>query len=162
MVISVRHPATVTRLKGGDKRVEYLTEAIDDDVLPSLLRRAHSFFRLCNGSLHHLSSLHPIDVMRAKLDLFFRFYLPTLPLSTVHSQSLIDGFQFLPVDKTTFLTIQFLISHVQCNFPQVHHMGVLSEGKLIYSSIQGDDMVCVVSAVGPAAPHRVLLVPRHQ
>ena len=95
MVISVRHPATVTRLKGGDKRVEFQTEAIDDEVLPSLLHRAHSFFRLCNGPLHLLRSLYPVDVIRAKLDLFYRFYLPTLlcrpstpiPSSTASSSS---------------------------------------------------------------------------
>ena len=140
MALAVTHPALVSRVKGGERRVEWLVDDIDDEAIPSLLRLTYRTFRLFNDSFTANAVAHPMDALRARLDLFLRFLLPTLPIASLHSAPLLSGFHFLPVDKATFLTIQFLINHTQATFPAVQHMAVLSECKLIYTSLAGEDM----------------------
>jgi len=50
------------------------------------------------------------------------------------------GFQFLPVDKATFLTIQYLVNTVRSQLPLVQASAVMFNGQLIWSGINQDDM----------------------
>ncbi len=52
-----------------------------------------------------------------------------------------QGFQFLPIDKTAFLTIQYLLNLIASNFPAaILHCALMYGGKLIWSSIPQDLM----------------------
>ena len=152
MALAVTHPAVISRGKGGERRVEWLEDDIDDESIPSLLRLTYRTFRLFNSSFTGNAAAYPMDVLRARLDLFLRFFLPTLPIANLHSAPLLSGFHFLPVDKATFLTIQFLINHTQATFPSVHHMAVLSDSKLIYTSLAGEDMEVLYSLTSDHLP----------
>ena len=149
IAMAIQHPALVSRVKGGgaggEKRVDWQPDDVDDDAIPTLLRHTYRNFRLLNGSFAANAAAHPMDVLRARLDLFFRFFLPTMGVASLHTAPLLSGFHFLPVDKATFLTIQFLINHTMATFLTVRHIAVLADAKLIYTTLPGDDMECLYS-----------------
>ena len=144
LAASIRHPAVSSSVKGktGEKKLEFAVDDVDDAAVQSLLRSCYSSFRLFNGGLAAAAAQQPLDVLRARLELFFRFYLPTVRFSSLSSFSL-SGFQFLFVDKACFLSIQYLLNLVRCSLPAVVHSCCLYDGKLIYTSIAGDDMLAL-------------------
>ncbi|ETO27213.1 hypothetical protein RFI_09919 [Reticulomyxa filosa] len=50
------------------------------------------------------------------------------------------GFRFFAVDRTTYLTLQYLNYQVQSEFPMLHSLCVMYNGKLIWSGLSQEDM----------------------
>ena len=92
------------------------------------------------------------DLLKKRLASFMSTFLPTvkfhqLPFFTdIHGKAASAtpsdrecccnaGFQFLPVDKTTFLSIQYLLNLVSTNFPLIRASALMYAGKVVWSSI---------------------------
>lgn len=138
MVLVVKNPTIVTKEAagaGGKKdaasvlHTEYLEDELEDSVLQAILHRCYSLFSLFNssftsivkstlelggGSPTALAVAH--DALRVRLSLFMSYFLPTIRFSQLIYFTDIHGFQFLPVDKITFLTIQYIIHLLTLNF----------------------------------------------
>ncbi len=50
------------------------------------------------------------------------------------------GFRFFAVDRTTYLTLQYLSNRITSEFPTMHSMCVMYNGKLIWSGLSQTDM----------------------
>ena len=139
MVLVVKNPTIVTKdaTGSGSKKdagasvlhTEYLEDELEDSVLQAILHRCYSLFSLFNssftsivkstwelggGSPTALAVAH--DALRVRLSLFMSYFLPTIRFSQLIYFTDIHGFQFLPVDKITFLTIQYIIHLLTLNF----------------------------------------------
>lgn len=100
----------------GTLHTEYLEDELEDSVLQAILHRCYSLFSLFNSSFTSIVSASSHDALRCKLQLFMSYFLPTIRFSQLIYFTDIHGFQFLPVDKITFLTIQYIIHLLTLNF----------------------------------------------
>jgi hypothetical protein len=141
-----------------NNKAEYLEEELEDQVLQAILRRCYHTFRLFNNTFAAVLAQYNTnyDVLRLKFDMYMRYFLPSVRFNQLHFFTDIYGFQFLPVDKPTFLSVQYLINTVQTQFNQllmsssksnnskctssIASVACMYSGKLIWSGLNQDDM----------------------
>jgi len=187
MVLVVNNPTVTTREKNGAVHTVYQEDDIDDSVLQAILRRCYCLFTLFNGrfdtlchthsdaSSPHASSTAPApstppssrscDTLRAHLSLFMSYFLPSLRFSSLPFFTDIHGFHFMPIDKISFLTVQYIINLIQHQFTHnttiqtnnksnssgtgdrvtIHGASLMYGGKLIYSGIAAELMFLLYS-----------------
>lgn len=119
---------------------EYLEDELDDAVMQAIIRRCYHMFRLFNGTMTTVGEQFGMDAVRHRLHHYMRYFIPSVRFTQLPFFTDILGFQFLPVDRSTFLTIQYLVNLVQSQFPQVEAAAVMYDSKLIWSGINQDDM----------------------
>eukprot|EP00993_Chasmostoma_nieuportense_P000765 NODE_1702_length_1408_cov_37.103044_g1616_i0.p1 GENE.NODE_1702_length_1408_cov_37.103044_g1616_i0~~NODE_1702_length_1408_cov_37.103044_g1616_i0.p1 ORF type:complete len:439 (+),score=133.73 NODE_1702_length_1408_cov_37.103044_g1616_i0:82-1398(+) len=115
-------------------------------ILLSVLQKACRMFTLLRGSLCSLLSRSP-DTLRHTLSAFFPAYLPTLALALESADLLdtLDGIQYLPVDRVSFLKMQSFVNKVETRFREVVATTVLVDDFLVYSGLNQNDTRCVYS-----------------
>ncbi len=131
---------------------EYLEDELEDAVLQAIIRRGYALYKLCNDRFSATAGVDPhamvdgITLLRAKLSAFMSYYLPTIRFKQLPFFTDIHGFQFLPVDKATFLTIQYLVNLVTATYPGVVRASALMyNSKLIWSGLNQEDMFLLYS-----------------
>ena len=148
VVCVMKHSSTATKAakggtaggSGGDRRLDWHDEDIDEQSVRQQLSLAYHSFRCLNGSFASCAAEQSMDGLRARLDLFFRFWLPSIPFASLHLLSPLQGYQYLPVDSITYLTIQLLVNNIKANFPNVAAVSFLHDARLVYTDVQGADM----------------------
>lgn len=119
-----------------DPTPEYLTEEVEDSVLETLLIDAYRTFSFFNGPIFSLlEQPDGTNVCRRHLSLFFKYYLPTIPFNQLRFFADINGFRFFPVDRSTYLSVQFLANCVSGQFPQLHSLSVMYSNRLLWSGL---------------------------
>jgi len=142
LILVINNP---TVKDSADGKTQYLDDELDDAVLQAIVRRCYSTFKLYNGNIVDIVAEHGIEQLKDRFNLFMRYFIPTVNFSQLAVFTDIHGFQFLPVDRTTFLTIQYVINLVASTFPAIESIAVTFGGKLIYSSIQQEDVFLLYS-----------------
>jgi len=126
--------------KGDGPQFEYLEEEIEDQVLHALLLDTWRTFTFFNGTLQSIIEKSGAEVLRKQLSLFFKYYIPTIPFSQIRYFADIYGFRFFPVDRTTYLGIQYLSNLVEAEFPNLHSLTIMFNQLLIWSGLDQEDM----------------------
>jgi len=118
-----------------EKNPEYLTEEVEDSVLHALLLDAYRTFSFFNGPIRDLLNAKGIQICRRHLSLFFKYYLPTIPFNQLRFFADIYGFRFFPVDRSTYLSVQYLSNCITGKFPQIHSLSVIYSNRLLWSGL---------------------------
>ena len=138
IVLVVNNPYVV---KGKDKsNPEYIEDELGDSVLQAIVRRAYSNFRLFNGRMTEIASANSYAFLKRKLKLFMDYFIPTIKFKHIQYFTDIRGFNFMPVNKTAFLLIQYINNSVRANFPRILASAVMCNKQLIWSGLQQEDM----------------------
>jgi hypothetical protein len=152
MVIVVKNPTIVSRDAKGVATTTFLEEELEDSVLQAILGRCYSLYSLFNSSFHSTAKSSGMDALRLKLHLFMSYFLPTIRFSQLIYFTDIHGFQFLPVDRVSFLTIQYIMGLLMRNFHTngqgsgvIKNAALLYNSKLIYSGLHSEIMFLLYS-----------------
>ena len=141
----------------------YMESEFRDSVLLTILKSAYWTFVFFHGTIDHIIETEGYDALRKKLRLFFEYYLPTVQFSQLRYFSDLFGFRFFAVDRTTYLTLQYLNNSVMSEYPQLHSLSVMYNGKLIWSGISQEDMrVLYASNQEPFSAYIYTFMAKHQ
>jgi len=141
MVLVVKNPTSTRTDKDGKKTTMVHEHEVKDDVLQALLRQAYALFRLFNGTFESVINSFSVKTLRDKMELFFPRYVEKLDIGASNCFDTLDGIQFLPVDKETYLLIQCFVNLTENGFSkQIKHIAFLYEDHLVWSGLEQDDM----------------------
>ena len=123
----------------------FMEDELEDSVLHTIIKSAYSTFVFFHGTFDHIVSTNGggdngFSKLRENLKIFFKYYLPTIQFHQLRYYADIYGFRFFAVDRTTYLTLQYLNNIVQSEFIKLHSLCVMYSGKLIWSGLDQDDM----------------------
>lgn len=118
----------------------YLEGELEDSVLHTIIKTAYSTFVFFHGTFDNIVSNHNMNELRICLKMFFRYYIPTIQFHQLRFYADIYGFRFFAVDRTTYLTLQYLSNIVCSAYPALHSLCVMYHGKLIWSGMEQKDM----------------------
>jgi hypothetical protein len=142
----VKNPTITTRTKDGkEPMIDYLEDELDDSVLQAIIKRCYALFRFFNGPVDDIYKQHGVEAMKDSLARFMKVFIPTVKFQQLPFFTDIHGIQFLPVDKTAFLTVQYLVNLISAAFPIVKASSLMYNGKLIWSSITQEEMFLLYS-----------------
>jgi hypothetical protein len=178
MVLVVNNPTVMSKEAQAKKdaaegavTTEYLEEELEDSVLQAIIHRCYSLFALFNSTFEEIVQESSHDALRVRLSLFMAYFLPTIRFSQLIYFTDIHGFQFLPVGKVEFLTIQYLLNLLTANFAppngttsssssaaaaselrsltgsigSIRNCALMYNSKLIYSGLNSDVMFLLYS-----------------
>eukprot|EP01135_Chromosphaera_perkinsii_P003423 Nk52_evm47s242 gene=Nk52_evmTU47s242 len=129
------------RRAGGDNTdVIYFPEHVKDSVLHSILEQAYKAFRLFNGTLMYVLEMYGLRTLKHKLSLFFQQYLATINFQRLDLLNSLDGIQFLPLDRNTYLSIQCFINMTEERFKVIRHSAFLFNDYLVVSGMEQEDI----------------------
>ncbi len=155
MVLVVKNPTIVHKSDSSKKdapppTTEYMEEELEDSVLQAILHRCYSLYSLFNSSFTSLSALSGADALRCSLSLFMSYFLPTIRFSQLVYFTDIHGFQFLPVDKITFLTIQYIMHLLTGNFQPPTTVTGSSAAAAAAAGLPSSSAAAIPGLVGPS------------
>ncbi len=138
MIMVIRSPSL--ERAGKDIPNDELDSHLDDDVLQAIVKRFYHLFCLFNGTFAQVVAREGINALKARLYLLISYYLNTLEFDKLPYFVDVQGFRFLPVDRSSFLTIQFLLASISAQFPNIKTGAVMYASKLIWSGFAQEDM----------------------
>merc|ERR1719474_1658302 len=105
----------------------FMDDELEDNVLHTIIKSAYSTFVFFHGTFDHIvnsecasSGSSDPEVgwtrLREHLRTFFKYYLPTIQFHQLRYCADIYGFRFFAVDRTTYLTLQYLNNIVESEF----------------------------------------------
>jgi vacuolar fusion protein CCZ1, animal type len=129
---------------------------LDDASMYAILKRCYKMFQLLHGSFssyvieekHDPASkkkrgprLPQTDALVSLIQRYMTFFLGTIRFNNVRYFMDLDGLQFLPVDKISFLSVQYVVSTIRSEFPCVQGMALLYDRDLLWSDLGQEDML---------------------
>ncbi|CAG0880292.1 unnamed protein product [Cyprideis torosa] len=142
MVLIVSIPSVI-RVRDRTSQVEdFFPDLASDKLLRSLLIQAYQMFRFFMGTYSSIvsESLDPKSSLRSAMNHFYSKYVQTIDLEQADITDMLQGLQFLPLDKYSFLRISSLVNAVEEAFPMVSNSVFLLDDLLIWSGIEQRDM----------------------
>eukprot|EP00455_Lapot_gusevi_P005608 TRINITY_DN12406_c0_g1_i3.p1 TRINITY_DN12406_c0_g1~~TRINITY_DN12406_c0_g1_i3.p1 ORF type:complete len:497 (+),score=115.53 TRINITY_DN12406_c0_g1_i3:65-1492(+) len=137
IVLIVENP---TYARDNKSPPQYLEDELDDSILQAIIHHAYSMFALFNGKMADLVQEFGEQMLREKLELFLQYYIPTVKFNQLRYFMDITGFQFFPVDKATYLSIQYIVNLLNTTFPSLLNTAIMYDSKLIWTGIEQTDM----------------------
>lgn len=123
-----------------DKPTQYYEDNLHDSILMSTLKQAYRMFTFFNGSFTARLADLGKDDLAVLMDSFFSKYLSTINWSSLDVMTSVNGIQFLPLDKTTYLKIQCFVNVIEAKFPVIKYTVFLYNDHLVWSGLEQDDM----------------------
>jgi len=120
-----------------------VTPQLDDNVLQGILKRFYSIFRFFNGTFRQVTHREGLNSLKLRLQLLANYYIPTIDVARINYHLDIEGFRFLSVDRTPFLTVQFLLASISAQYPCVKAGAVLYDSKLVWSGLTQECAECL-------------------
>ncbi len=91
--------------------------------------------------LEHLIDISPANRIRRKLRAFLPAYLAIVDFQHLHLFYDMDGFHFFPVDRATYLSIQYFVNMLQTRFKHyIAATAFLFDGHLVWSNFDAQQM----------------------
>mmetsp|Transcript_13129 Transcript_13129/g.20822 ORF Transcript_13129/g.20822 Transcript_13129/m.20822 type:complete len:843 (-) Transcript_13129:31-2559(-) len=118
----------------------YLEDQIADESLQAIVKRVYATFRMFNDRMTSIAERNSIEILKLKLKAFMRAFIPLIDFANIRSSMDIRGFNFMPVTRPTFLTIQYIVNIIISSFPFVSQCALIHSKKLIWSGIDQEDM----------------------
>ncbi|KAG0294502.1 vacuolar fusion protein ccz1 [Linnemannia gamsii] len=149
---------TVKRtVKGTDGKprviTEYLEHEVHDTVVSALLRQAYAMFRVTHGTMESLVHAHEGNTrpLQRRLEEFFESWVLgwEFDRTTMNLEKALDGIQYLPLNRTSYLSVDRLVQAVKENYrstgsgPVVTHSMVTFEDQLVSSDVRDEDLRAV-------------------
>mmetsp|Transcript_23066 Transcript_23066/g.55849 ORF Transcript_23066/g.55849 Transcript_23066/m.55849 type:complete len:495 (+) Transcript_23066:155-1639(+) len=118
----------------------YLEDELGDSTLQAIVKRTYATFRMFNGSMANIAKKESMESLKVRLRKFMLSFIPTIDFARVGLSLDIRGFSFMPVNRNSFLTTQFIVNTVMTSFPHVCSCGMMYDRKLIWSGLDQEDM----------------------
>ena len=123
-----------------DSDLLYFPNHLKDSVLHSVLNQAYVAFRLFNGTFSYILETYGVRILKHRLDLFFKQYLNTIDFQNLDLLCSLDGIQFLPLDRNTYLSIQCFINMTEERFKFIKYSAFLFNDYLVTSGLEQEDI----------------------
>ncbi|KAF9537778.1 vacuolar fusion protein ccz1, partial [Mortierella hygrophila] len=144
-------------VKGTDGKprviTEYLEHEVHDTVVSALLRQAYAMFRVTHGTMESLVHAHEGNTrpLQRRLEEFFESWVLgwEFDRTTMSLEKALDGIQYLPLSRTSYLSVDRLLQAVRENYrsngagPVVTHSMVTFEDQLVSSDVRDEDLRAV-------------------
>ncbi|KAG9069798.1 vacuolar fusion protein ccz1 [Linnemannia hyalina] len=144
-------------VKGTDGKprviTEYLEHEVHDTVVSALLRQAYAMFRVTHGTMESLVHAHEGNTrpLQRRLEEFFESWVLgwEFDRTTMSLEKALDGIQYLPLSRTSYLSVDRLLQAVKENYrsngagPVVTHSMVTFEDQLVSSDVRDEDLRAV-------------------
>ncbi|KAF8927496.1 vacuolar fusion protein ccz1 [Haplosporangium gracile] len=144
-------------VKGADGKprviTEYLEHEVHDTVVSALLRQAYAMFRVTHGTMESLVHTHEGNTrpLQRRLEEFFESWVLgwEFDRTTMNLEKALDGIQYLPLGRTSYLSVDRLVQAVKENYrsngagPVVTHSMVTFEDQLVSSDVRDEDLRAV-------------------
>ncbi|KAF9129147.1 Vacuolar fusion protein CCZ1 B [Mortierella sp. GBA39] len=148
-------------VKGTDGKprviTEYLEHEVHDTVVSALLRQAYAMFRVTHGTMESLVHAHEGNTrpLQRRLEEFFESWVLgwEFDRTTMSLEKALDGIQYLPLSRTSYLSVDRLVQAVKENYrsngagPVVTHSMVTFEDQLVSSDVRDEDLRAVWNQV---------------
>jgi len=129
--------------------LQYDEEELNDKCLKKVLQQGYEAYHLFNGSMYSTyekgdppppGTYTPTGegLLRESLAGFFEQWVPAVDLKQANIFNTLSGINFLPVDKQTFLAIQYFVNLTENHFPQVKASALLYDDHLVWSGLDQD------------------------
>ncbi|CAH0585665.1 unnamed protein product [Chrysodeixis includens] len=133
MVLVVRIPYTTKALSAiGESR----GDVVDPSVMYDLLKSAYKMFRMFRG----LFKDFPIEEIYSVCDQFFTPYITSRNLTNDISD-VIQGINYLPLDKNSFFKVLCFIDLLEVNYPHFKCISFIYNEQLIWNGLATHDML---------------------
>lgn len=97
--------------------VDYSDDGVEDVVLTSILQQAYDMYKVFNGPGNETLDQFNRQTLIEKLEAFFQQYLTNVNLARTDLLDSLNGIQFLPLDKNSYLRVQCFINQTEFAFP---------------------------------------------
>ncbi|KAK3830365.1 MAG: hypothetical protein J3R72DRAFT_456011 [Linnemannia gamsii] len=160
--LSIELGTTKRTVKGTDGKprviTEYLEHEVHDTVVSALLRQAYAMFRVTHGTMEGLVHAHEGNTrpLQRRLEEFFESWVLgwEFDRTTMNLERALDGIQYLPLSRTSYLSVDRLVQAVKENYrasgtglsgsgPVVTHSMVTFEDQLVSSDVRDEDLKAV-------------------
>ncbi|KAF9134376.1 vacuolar fusion protein ccz1 [Mortierella sp. 14UC] len=161
--LSIELGTTKRTVKGTDGKpriiTEYLEHEVHDTVVSALLRQAYAMFRVTHGTMEGLVQAHEgiTRPLQRRLEEFFESWVLgwEFDRTTMNLERALDGIQYLPLSRTSYLSVDRLVQAVKENYrggggetgsgsgPVVTHSMVTFEDQLVSSDVRDEDLRAV-------------------
>eukprot|EP00736_Rhodelphis_marinus_P010268 Rmarinus@m.15653 len=101
----------------------------------SVLKLVYDLFQLFYGPIEALCRAKGVDFVRDRVSACVPLFLRRLQVSQVTLAYALRGINFLPLEQSLFLRLQFFVNTLEIAFPQVRHTMVLYNSYLIWSGL---------------------------
>ncbi|KAJ0176583.1 hypothetical protein K1T71_007762 [Dendrolimus kikuchii] len=133
MVLVVRIPYTTKALSAiGESK----GEVIEPSVMHDLLVSSYKMFRMFRGPFKDISCSEIYDTCEQ----FFTPYISSRNLTNDISD-IIQGINYLPLDKNSFFKVMCFIDLLEINYPDFKCVSFVFNDQLIWNSLSKDDML---------------------
>ncbi|XP_064477857.1 vacuolar fusion protein CCZ1 homolog [Ornithodoros turicata] len=139
MIMTVGLPSQ-QKYRNGQLFVEHLSEQVQDHVYRAVLLSAYRMFKLFVGTFSDLVSRGGVDQLKAQLKHFFDKHVASIGLQHVDLLDVLNGMQFLPLDRHAFLKVQCFINMLQFTFRQIRYTVFLCNDQVVWSGLERDDV----------------------
>lgn len=139
MVMTLKIPS-VEKVVKEKKVVEYFTDDIQDSLAKSILKQAYDMFVLFNGFFSFIVDKYGVAALKERFEFFYSRYLATLNFGQMDLLDVYQGVVYLPLEKVDFLKMQCFVNLVENTFTAIHHICVLHNDQLIWTSLNQKDM----------------------
>ncbi|EDQ87021.1 uncharacterized protein MONBRDRAFT_27748 [Monosiga brevicollis MX1] len=126
--------------KEGEEVNMYDDHSVMDAALTQLLQNAYERYRLLQGTLQTSLDRLGREPLMEHFREFFDDYLPQLDIPNLNIVDALNGIQFLPLEKNSYLRIQSFISHTETQFSDIVATVVLYKQNVIWSGIEQSDL----------------------
>ncbi|EGG16583.1 hypothetical protein DFA_09130 [Cavenderia fasciculata] len=138
MVIALNNPSGSADGGKTGKR-EYLEDEIDDILLQTILQQTYDLWRMFNGPMQDISKKRSLDILKKRLDTFYRPYLQLINFEQLDIFTTLDGIQFLPTDKNVFLKMLSMVNGCEIAFqsacPSFRFAALFFKDHLMYGNL---------------------------
>eukprot|EP00743_Colponemidia_sp_Colp-15_P008369 GILK01009090.1.p1 GENE.GILK01009090.1~~GILK01009090.1.p1 ORF type:complete len:481 (+),score=62.82 GILK01009090.1:158-1444(+) len=145
--IVLSHPRAVKIHKDGTKTEHIQQEAFDPQSAKAVLRHLHSMLKLHHGSCRSFIEQRGLEGFQAMLSDLVPAWVAALDCDYIGLFTDFDGFHFCPVDRATFLTVQYFTSVMENAVPELKSAVLLFNGHVVYSGVEQPDLRALHSYV---------------
>lgn len=126
VVLIVQHPGSGER-------------PIESGVLSAILKHLLNTYLLLHG-----------EFLGSSFNLFLQVYLPAIDFTQLRFFTDINGFQFMPLDKSCFMQVQHVLSAISAYSPSlIESVSCIYNHKLLYAGLNNDDMMVLYNMEQP-------------
>eukprot|EP00055_Hartaetosiga_balthica_P008520 m.32010 g.32010 ORF g.32010 m.32010 type:complete len:458 (-) comp6352_c0_seq2:57-1430(-) len=126
-----------TVVKG--KLVEFQEEEVLDESLLSLLKQSYAMLKLFEGKLQTILDERGREGLMSLLNIFYKQYLKSIDVENANVVDALNGIQFLPLDKLSYLCIQSFVNSSETSLRGVQETMFLYDHFLVWSGLEQAD-----------------------
>ncbi|KAJ3316174.1 vacuolar fusion protein ccz1 [Blyttiomyces sp. JEL0837] len=135
MLLKVKLGKITTTTKDGKKKVEYLSNKINNSALKTLLKRAYARFKMFNNTFASVVASESKEVLMNRLDDFFTSLLDRIVFSDLDVVTMTEGMSFLSLDRPSFLQLLSFVNELELRFPAFISPCILWKHQVVWSGM---------------------------